>query len=122
MNITLNNQVVLITWWSNGIGKACVELFKNSWAIIYTTYNSNKNNQFKWVNYKKISLDDYSEIQKYINEIIKIEWKIDVLINNAWFWIWSRIDKLNENWWDNVIDSNLKWTYNFSHFVSKNMI
>lgn len=122
MNISLNNKVVLITWWSNGIGKACVELFKNNWAKVYSTYNSNGNNLLEWVEYKKISLDDYKKVENYINEILKIEWNIDILINNAWFWIWWRIDKLDEKWWDSVIDSNLKWTYTFSHFVSKNMI
>ena len=122
MNIPLNNKVILITWWSNWIGKACVELFKKNWAIIYSTYYSNKNDLVEWVFYKKLELNNYKKIKNYVKEILLKEWKIDILINNAWFWIWWRIDNLDENWWDDVIESNLKWTYLFSHHVSKSMV
>jgi len=49
-----------------------------------------------------------AEIRSAFAEIIKWAGSIDVLINNAGFSGWQPLEKITEDFWDTMIDTNLK--------------
>lgn len=77
------NKVVLITGASSGIGKSIGEFLQNKGFIVYGT--SRNPSKYKNSPLKLLSLEvsDENSISNAVSEIIKIEGKLDVLINNA---------------------------------------
>jgi len=63
------------------------------------------------IKFKKIDVrneNDHTELVK-----AAVEWwgTVDVFINNAGFSQWKRIEEINEEFWDKMIDTNLKGTF-----------
>ncbi|MCB5184966.1 oxidoreductase [Methylobacillus gramineus] len=81
----MNKKIAIVTGASSGIGEATAELLANSGYKVYGT--SRRGAQITKGSFKLISLDVNSEesIEAAINEIIKTEGRIDLLVNNAGF-------------------------------------
>jgi len=77
--------VAIVTGASSGIGQATAELLANSGYKVYGT--SRKEVQPAQRSYKMISLDVNSEasIEAAIKEVVNIEGRIDLVVNNAGF-------------------------------------
>jgi len=77
--------VAIVTGASSGIGQATAELLANSGYKVYGT--SRKVAQTTQRSYKMIALDVNSEesIEAAIKEVVKIEGRIDLVVNNAGF-------------------------------------
>ncbi len=77
--------VAIVTGASSGIGQATAELLANSGYKVYGT--SRKVAQATQHSYKMIALDVNSEesIEAAIKEVVKIEGRIDLVVNNAGF-------------------------------------
>jgi len=77
--------VAIVTGASSGIGQATAELLANSGYKVYGT--SRKVAQATQRSYKMIALDVNSEesIEAAIKEVVKIEGRIDLVVNNAGF-------------------------------------
>lgn len=77
--------VAIVTGASSGIGKATAELLANSGYKVYGT--SRKGASAEQGSYKMIALDVNSEesIEAALKEIIQIEGRIDLVVNNAGF-------------------------------------
>ncbi|EPA05280.1 SDR family NAD(P)-dependent oxidoreductase [Candidatus Nitrosarchaeum limnium] len=111
--MTSNNQIVLITGGSRGIGKNMVDYFKDkNWIVITCASSTN------WLSESKADFSFVCDIRKQnqikngIKKIVKKYGKIDVLINNAAI---SGNNPLNEQSsdeiWHNIIDTNLNGVY-----------
>jgi short-subunit dehydrogenase len=79
----MKSKIAIVTGASSGIGEATAELLANSGYKVYGT--SRKGAQVAQRSYQMISLDVNSEasIDAAIKEIIKIEGRIDLVVNNA---------------------------------------
>src|SRR6195952_896711 len=76
-------KVILVTGASSGIGLACANALQ---AKGHTVYGSARDvNRLKSVSFKPIALDvtDDASVKAAIDNIIKAEGKLDVLVNNA---------------------------------------
>jgi len=65
------------------------------------------------------------DVERMVNEAITHHGRIDVLVNNAGFWLIGRPDKvadLSEEDWDRVLDVNLKSVFLCSKFVVRQML
>lgn len=126
------NKVVLITWASKWIWRATALYFWKEWASVIVNYLNSEENAFKvvdaikkmWSNSIAIKWDvsDENQVINMVNESIKIFWKIDILINNAWIIISEPILSKTLNQWNSVINTNLLGTFLCSKHVVSNML
>ncbi len=83
----MKSKIAIVTGASTGIGEATAELLANSGYKVYGT--SRKVAQTSKRSYKMIALDVNSEesIEAALKEVVQIEGRIDLLVNNAGFGI-----------------------------------
>lgn len=81
----MKQKIAIVTGASSGIGEATAELLANSGYRVYGT--SRKAAQATKRSYNMISLDVNSEesIAAALKEVIEIEGRIDLVVNNAGF-------------------------------------
>ncbi len=100
------SKVVLITGGSSGIGKSVGEFLSQKGFTVYgTSRNPNNitNHPFKLL---ALDVTNTETISKAVNEIIKNEGKLDVLINNAGMGITGSIEDTPTDEMRNVFDTN----------------
>ncbi len=78
----MNKKVVLITGASSGIGKSIGDFLQKKGLIVYGT---SRNPDKYTSNFTLLALDvsDVLSIETAVSEIVKIEGRLDILINNA---------------------------------------
>lgn len=83
----MKNKIAIVTGASSGIGESIAELLANSGYTVYGT--SRKVAQTDHRSFKMIILDVSSEasIEAALHEVIQIEGRIDLVVNNAGFGI-----------------------------------
>lgn len=124
----MSKKIALVTGGTRGIGEAIVkELAENDWTVHFTFRNniekakeieSYSENIFSY----QADVRDYDSAKEIVKQIITKSGKIDCLINNAGITADKSIGFMNKNSWKSVIETNLDGTFNYSRFVSKEMI
>ena len=113
MKLNFSGRTALITGGSGGIGLSIVEkLIKNKIKVIILDINSpNKKILLnKLVEFKKIDLSDYKNLQICLKEIRKKYKKIEYIINAAgvlWFDKDIGLEKISLETWEKVLSINL---------------
>lgn len=81
----MKSKIAIVTGASSGIGEATAELLENSGYKVYGT--SRKGAQIAQRPYQMIVMDVNSEesIEAALREVVKIEGRIDLVVNNAGF-------------------------------------
>jgi short-subunit dehydrogenase len=100
------SKVVLITGGSSGIGKSVGEFLSQKGFIVYGTSRNPekiKNHPFKLV---ALDVNDTKTILQAVNEVIKNEDRLDVLINNAGMGITGSIEDTPTDEMRKVFDTN----------------
>lgn len=123
-----NGKVVVISGGSRGIGFAAVKGFLAGGAKVcflshYEETGAKAMEQLKAINpdyevmTKAIDLCDFKAAQDLFKEV-EAKWgKIDVLINNAGMDSSTWITKLKQSEWDEVVNLNMKGTFNMSKYA-----
>jgi len=130
MDLTKKN--CLVTGGSRGIGKAIALKFAQLGANVAITYARSKDaaeevvNEMKekGVDAKAYQADavDLGKAEDVISDIVN-EWgSLDVLVNNAGITKDNLILRMDENAWDDVIQTNLKSVFNYSKAAVKPMM
>lgn len=128
----LNDKVAVVTGASRGIGRAvALELAKQGAAVVIN-YNGS---QQKAEEVKKLieeaggtaaimqcNVADFEACEAFIKAIIKEYGRIDVLVNNAGITKDGLLMKMPEADFDQVLNINLKGTFNCIRFVSRQML
>lgn len=94
----MNNKVVLITGASSGMGKVTAQfLAQNGYTVYGAARRTNIMNDLKQAGVKILQMDmtDDRSMQSGIDEIIKNDGKIDVLINNAGFGLMGSVEDVS---------------------------
>jgi len=128
----LTQKVALITGGTRGIGKSIVLAFAKAGARVYFTYlgSSERANELaselKTVGYfaEGIEADaiDFARAQEVVDEVVKKEGRLDVVVNNAGITQDNLLLRMSEEQFDSVIRTNLKSVFNYTKAASKVML
>jgi NADP-dependent 3-hydroxy acid dehydrogenase YdfG len=113
----LKEKVVAVTGASEGIGKSiAIKLAENGVKVVLGARNTKqlekvvekiKSNGGEAI-FLKIDVRNKTDLIQLINAAITQYCKLDVIVNNAGIARISRIDELETDGWDEMIDSNIK--------------
>lgn len=127
---TFNEQVVIVTGGTRGIGKGITESFLKAGAKVYATYarNDEAANAFKdslgelgaKLELAKFNVAKFSECEEFFKSLGDEE--IHVLVNNSGIRKDGLAVTMSEDDWDAVIDINLKGTFNMSKLAVLKMM
>ena len=123
----LEGKVALVTGGTRGIGRAIVlKLASAGASIAFTgqresealrqTESEVANMGIKCKAYIS-NASDYTLTQELVSEIHKEFGKVDILVNNAGITKDTLLMRMSEEQWDDVINVNLKSTFNFTKAV-----
>ena len=128
----MNRKTIIITGASRGLGRAIALKFGSEGWAVAVNYNVSKSSADEIVDEivrscgeafaVKTDVRKYSEVEAMMSEAISRFGRIDALINNAGTGASGLMLKLSEQVWDDVIDINLKGSFNTIKAVSRNMM
>lgn len=130
--MNLSGKVALVTGASRGIGRSiAIELAKRGASVIIN-YNKNDEqatetlNMIKEINgygmLMKTDVSKYTDVKSMIGEIVRTFGKIDILVNNAGISKTGLFIDMEEEDWENIINTNLKSMFNCAHNAVKHML
>lgn len=127
-----NDQRVIITGGTRGIGRGITESFLKEGATVIATYarNDKAANLFKeeMLQYgeklilKKFDVSKSCECENFYNQLVREVPSIEILINNSGIRQDNLTASMTDDQWDNVININLKGTFNMSKFAVLHMM
>lgn len=127
-----NNQNIIVTGGTRGIGAGITEAFLKEGATVIATYSGNDEaaRNFKEKNalygdklvLKKFNVASSIEVENFFKEYETEFSSLEVLVNNAGIRRDSIVASMSESDWDNVIDTNLKGSYNMTRFAVLQMM
>lgn len=119
------NQHVIVTGGTRGIGAGITESFLKSGATVVATYSGNDQaaQAFKdklalygeKLILRKFNVANTQEVEEFFNTLPVPS--LEVLVNNAGIRRDNIVASLSEADWDSVMDTNLKGTYNMTRFA-----
>lgn len=123
----LEGKVALVTGGTRGIGRAIVLKLASAGASIAFT-GQRESDALRQTESDVLNLgvkckayisnaSDYSLTQELVSEVHKEFGKIDILVNNAGITKDTLLMRMSEEQWDDVINVNLKSTFNFTKAV-----
>ena len=113
------NKIILITGSNGQLGSSFVDLFleQDSKVVGFDrTKNKFKNKNFF---FRSVDITNKKIVEKNIKEIVKKFKKIDVIINNAGFSVFTKFDKRTNQELDKTINVNIKGTLNIINSYAK---
>lgn len=132
MSLSLEGKTALVTGGSRGIGRSIALMLAEYGADVALTYHSSTDaanevkekiedmgRNAKAIQADAVDLDRANEVVSTITD----DWeKLDILVNNAGITKDNLILRMNEEQWDQVIDTNLKSIFNYSKAVARPMM
>jgi len=127
----LDNQVVLVTGASRGIGAAISDLMGQNGATVIGTATSDSgadaiSERFKSAGIKgkgmRLNVTDADESEQLVKTISSEFGPISVLVNNAGITRDNLFMRMKENEWDDVISTNLSSVFRMCKLVIKPMV
>lgn len=126
-----NGKIALVTGGTKGIGRATViELCKEGAHSVSVSRNADEGrelvkeltSQGLKASYTQADVGNLSDIKKMVQEVIKEQGKIDILVNCAGVNIRKPIEEYTEDDWNYMVDINMKGTFFTCQEVGKTMI
>ncbi len=127
----LNNQVVLVTGASRGIGAAIAQVLGEQGATVIGTATSaggaeNINASLKAAGIKGsgmvLDVNDGAQIEVVLKEITEKFGSVSILVNNAGITKDTLLMRMGEDDWDAVLSTNLKSVFRMSQAVLRPMM
>lgn len=125
-------KTVLITGGSRGIGRATALEFGKLGANVCINFTSNENSALEVLNLLtqgevnakifKADVADENSVKEMFDEIEKTFGAVDILVNNAGITRDNIILRMKNEEWDQVLNTNLRGTFNCIKYASKGMM
>ncbi len=122
-----NDQRVVVTGGTRGIGRGIAEAFLTSGATVIATYARNDEAASKFKEelskygdklvIKKFDVTKDAEVKAFYNEIKEEFPSIEVVVNNSGIRKDALLAMMKVNTWQDVIDTNLTGTYLMSRYA-----
>lgn len=134
MQISLDNQVAVVTGGSRGIGAATVKLFAASGARVVFNYRKDARAARKVIRdcgpratdvvAVRADIARMPDAKKLIGTAVRRFGRLDILVANAGIWTAepSPIEQMTEQQWDEMMAVNLKGVYSVIHYAVRHMI
>jgi 3-oxoacyl-[acyl-carrier protein] reductase len=100
-------QTILITGSSGQIGSSFCKLFLDLGAKVYGLDTSSSNFKHKNFKFKKVNIIKKNIVERNINAIVSKNKKIDVIINNAGYSVFTKFYKRTKKELDKTINVNI---------------
>lgn len=128
----LNNKVAVVTGASRGIGRAIALELAGQGATVIINYNGSKEKAEEVKNEIeaaggtaeaiRCNVSDFTACEQFFKDVIEKYKSIDILVNNAGITKDGLLMKMSEADFENVLDTNLKGTFNCMRFVTRQMM
>ncbi|KAB1440130.1 3-oxoacyl-[acyl-carrier-protein] reductase [Candidatus Galacturonibacter soehngenii] len=128
----LKGKIALVTGASRGIGKEIAITLAKEGAFVAVNYNGSKEKAEEVIQEiisfggkakaYQCNVSDFEEASSLIADLIKEHERIDILVNNAGITKDNLLMKMKEEEFDQVIDINLKGTFNCMKHISRQML
>lgn len=125
------DQFVIVTGGTRGIGACISRAFIEAGATVVATYSGNDeaatsfkaslNELSNKLHLKKFNVSKFDDVERFFENYEKEFGEVHVVVNNAGIRRDQIIAAMEELEWDQVIDTNLKGTFNMTHFAVKLM-
>lgn len=105
------SKTVVITGGTKGIGLDITDAFLKAGADVFTgSRNDDKEFREKCPEAHFIQTDvrSYEQVRNLVDKAVNQTERLDVFINNAGISIWKSLEKITEEFWSLIIDTNLK--------------
>jgi len=124
LNFNYENQAVIVTGGTRGIGKAITTRFIESGATVIAIYRSDlksaealKDQLGEKLIIKQLDVSDFGACESFFEELKGMDLDVKVLVNNSGIRRDGLLPMMKEEQWDSVINTNLKGTFNMSRFA-----
>jgi 3-oxoacyl-[acyl-carrier protein] reductase len=128
----MKDKIAIVTGASRGIGKSIALRLAKDGVVIAVNYRSSENEAIEVVNEiinnggiakaYKADVSDFQEAKKLIEDVKNDYGRIDILVNNAGITKDMLMLKMTEAEFDDVINVNLKGTFNCIKHVNRIML
>lgn len=116
MDLLLEDKVVVITGGTKGIGLAITESFCKEGAKVIVGSRTRRNLD-RNIDYYYLDVSNKQSCIDFFNYVIDKYKKIDVLVNNAGIMKDRSTKKMTDSEFDDVINTNLKGTFNMVRLI-----
>ena len=109
-----NKKVVIITGSNRGIGYGITKSFVDEGYIVIVGARQNLSLEKEFgdsVIFMQVDVKKQKDHYKLVNMAIKNYGRLDCYINNAGYSQWRPISKIDENFIDDILDTNLKGAF-----------
>lgn len=128
----LNGKIAVVTGASRGIGRSIALELASQGATVVVNYNGSEACATKVqqeieaaggkADVYRCNVSDYSACETFIQTVIQKYGRLDILVNNAGITKDGLLMRMTEEEFDQVIDVNLKGTFNTVRFAARQML
>ncbi len=128
----LDGNVAIVTGASRGIGRAIALELGRQGATVVVNYNGSEDKAQEVLEdiqaqggqgmTYKCNVSDFMACETFMKEIVEKYGRIDILVNNAGITRDNLLMRMSERDYDQVLDTNLKGTFNCMKFVNRTML
>lgn len=128
----LNNKVAVVTGASRGIGRAIALELAREGATVIINYNGSEEKAAEVqreieaaggrAEAVQCNVADFASCEQFFKAVTEKYERIDILVNNAGITKDGLLMKMSEADFEQVLDTNLKGTFNCIRFVARQMI
>ena len=130
--MSIHNKVALITGGSRGIGRAVSLRLASDGVKLAINYKSDRKSADLVVGLAKemgvealsvqADVSDSSQVDVMVDQVVSEFGNVDILVNNAGIIHDSLLMRMSEDVWDEVLNTNLKGSYNCTKAVLRYMV